>query len=194
MTTTETRPVRKARAPRAGKAHHAAIAAVALEQEIQAVLARMPTTEQLDAEVAACKAEEAAALEAEAAELAAETPPVLDGYNGPMLNLRKRKDSGAYTKMANGQLACGDRVAQALGNLTPAQVIRSCLLAMALPSNPYDHLNIGQQSMNLRNKLRGCLKRVDFGFGVVEEAVEDVLAQDDEQDATELTADKAATE
>jgi len=100
------------------------------------------------------------------------------GYQGSMLRLRERLAEGAYQKAANGQPCCGDQVATLLGTLAPAQVIRACIMAMALPSNPYIHLNIGQQSMNLRNKLRGCFKRCEFGMGVLIEAVEAV--QDEE--------------
>jgi hypothetical protein len=100
-----------------------------------------------------------------------------EGYAGPMLRLRERLAEGAYSKAANGNPCCGDIVAAKLGTLKPAQVIRACIIAMNLPTNPYIHLNIGQQSMNLRNKLRGCLKREEFGFGVVVEAVEEVEAQ-----------------
>ena len=96
------------------------------------------------------------------------------GYQGPMLRLRERLAQGAYQKAPNGQPCCGDRVAALLGALAPAQVIRACIDAMALPSNPYSHLNVGQQSMNLRNKLRGCFKREEFGFGVLVEAVEQI--------------------
>lgn len=100
------------------------------------------------------------------------------GYQGPMLRLRERLAEGAYSKAVNGNPCCGDMVAIKLGTLKPAQVIRACLIAMNLPANPYTHLNIGQQSMNLRNKLRGCLKREEFGFGVVAEAVEQVMEED----------------
>jgi hypothetical protein len=100
------------------------------------------------------------------------------GYQGSMLRLRERLAEGAYQKAENGQPCCGDRVATLLGTLQPLQVIRACMIAMALPSNPYSHLNIGQQSMNLRNKLRGCFKREEFGFGVLVEAVEDVRTTD----------------
>jgi len=96
------------------------------------------------------------------------------GYQGSMIRLRERMAEGAYQKAVNGQPCCGDRVATLLGSLAPAQVIRACIVAMALPANPYSHLNVGQQSMNLRNKLRGCFKREEFGFGVLVEAVETV--------------------
>lgn len=103
------------------------------------------------------------------------------GYQGSMLRLRERLAEGAYQKAANGQPCCGDQVATLLGALAPAQVIRACIMAMALPSNPYIHLNIGQQSMNLRNKLRGCFKRCEFGMGVLIEAVETVQDEDAKQ-------------
>lgn len=97
------------------------------------------------------------------------------GYQGPMRALRDRVKAGAYTKAANGQPSCGDAIAQALGHLEPAEVIRACIIAMNLAANPYVHLNIGQQSMNLRNKLRGMMKRGEFGQGVLAEAIEVVL-------------------
>ena len=103
------------------------------------------------------------------------------GYQGSMLRLRERLAQGAYQKAANGQPCCGDQVATILGSLAPAQVIRACIAAMALPSNPYIHLNIGQQSMNLRNKLRGCFKREEFGLGVLIEAVEQIQDEDAKQ-------------
>lgn len=98
------------------------------------------------------------------------------GYQGSMIRLRERQAAGAYQKAPNGQPCCMDRVATLLGTLTPMQVIEACMIAMALPSNPYVHLNMGQQSMNLRNKLRGCFKREEFGFGVLVEAVEEIVA------------------
>jgi len=104
------------------------------------------------------------------------------GYTGPMLALRERLQQGAYQKAPNGQPCCGDPIAIALGVLTPAQVIRACIIAMNLPGNPYVHLNIGQQSMNLRNKLRGCMKRGEFGHGVLVEAIEVVQEEDAESD------------
>lgn len=171
------------RAPRMSKKmrDEAALAAKR-EADAQAVAAiTLPTQEQLDREAAQAQAEEAANLAREAEEMAAEAAkPVIDGYVGPMLALRSRSKAGAYVKAANGQLCCADDVASILGALPPAYVIRACIIAMALPSNPYAHLNIGQQSMNLRNKLRGCLKRGEFGMGVLREAVEAVVEANEE--------------
>lgn len=102
-------------------------------------------------------------------------PPIpTTGYHGPMLTLRDRLKQGAYKKSANGQPSCGDQLATMLGALEPTEVIRACLIAMDI-ANPYTHLNSGQQSMNLRNKLRGKLKRNEFGYGVVAEAIEEVI-------------------
>lgn len=97
------------------------------------------------------------------------------GYQGPMLALRQRLKAGQYKKAANGQPSCGDEVAQILGALEPTEVIAACLIAMDI-TNPYLHLNIGQQSMNLRNKLRGKLKHGEFGMGVLREAAEEVVS------------------
>lgn len=102
-------------------------------------------------------------------------PEAKPAYQGPMLALRSRLKAGVYTKAANGQPSCGDEVAQILGQLEPTEVIRACLIAMDLDHNPYAHLNVGQQSMNLRNKLRGMLKKGSFGMGVVREAAEEVI-------------------
>lgn len=126
----------------------------------EAVIVNIPSAEQIEREAAAAMAEEAA-------------NPTKQKYVGPMLALREAAKRGAYTKAANGQPSCGDTLAQALGTLKPEYVIRACIAALALPGNPYLHLNIGQQSMNLRNKLRGALVRGEFGMGVVMEAVED---------------------
>lgn len=99
---------------------------------------------------------------------------LVQGYNGPMRALRDRVKAGKYTKAANGQPSCGDEVAQVLGALEPTEVIKACMIAMDI-TNPYLNLNIGQQSMNLRNKLRGQLKRGEIGMGVLREAVEVVM-------------------
>ncbi len=100
-------------------------------------------------------------------------------YVGPMLALRERSKLGLYTIAPNGQPSCGDEIARQLGTLRPEFVIRACIIAMALPFNPYDHLNVGQQSMNLRNRLRTAIKRGDFGMGVIIEAVEEAQAEQD---------------
>lgn len=161
-------------------ARDAAAQAVKAEQVVKVT---MPTKEQLDREQAEAEAEELTNLEREARELADEQADLeakggrKDPYNGPMMALRDRSKAGAYRRAANGQPACGDEIAIALGELQPVFVIRACILALNLPHNPYTHLNIGQQSMNLRNRLRGALKRGEFGNGVVIEAIEEARQQ-----------------
>ncbi len=151
----------KSTTPRTGRkaAREAAAAVTAQQDALDIAAVHLPSAEQVEAEAAAL-AEEAATTSH-------------DGYSGPMLALRERAKRGLYAKQANGQPACGDEIAALLGVLPPALVIRACISAMALPGNPYLHLNIGQQSMNLRNKLRGAMKRGEFGMGVVREAVEE---------------------
>lgn len=78
------------------------------------------------------------------------------GYTGPMLALRRAVVN--YVKAPNGQPCCGDDLAQVCGQYTREQVVAGLLVALALPTNPYAHLNPGQQSMNLRNKARAALK------------------------------------
>lgn len=179
---------RKATTRTNGKADSAKQSPSQRERDLAVAGVRIPDAATVEAQFLAAQAEEAANLAAEAAEMAIEAAkPTKQQYTGPMLILRQRLKAGAYGKMANGQPACGDQLAQMLGSLNSAQVIRACMIAMAIEMNPYAHLNIGQQSMNLRNKLRGMLKAGVFGYGVVTEAVEEVMvveapaSTDDEQ-------------
>lgn len=175
---TNTTMTRGQKAASTRKARQAAEAIRLLEEQTAAIAAvTMPDQALIDQQAAECAAEEAANLEAEALAMAIEAAtPTKQTYIGPMLALREAAKRGAYKKAANGQPSCGDDIATILGVLKPEYVIRACIVAMALPGNPYLHLNIGQQSMNLRNKLRGALKRGEFGMGVVREAAEDELA------------------
>jgi hypothetical protein len=86
-----------------------------------------------------------------------DTAPIL-GYSGPMLALRERSKAGHYVKGTNGNPHCGDAVADALQVLTRERVVQVCIKLLNLEGNPYLHLNPGQQSMNLRNKLRHAVK------------------------------------
>lgn len=80
------------------------------------------------------------------------------GYVGSMLSLADRVKQGAYVKGVNGQLRSNDELAVALESCPAENVIKLAIEALDLPMNPYTALNVGQQSMNLRNKLRGALK------------------------------------
>lgn len=93
-------------------------------------------------------------------------------YTGPMLVLRAAAKT--YTKGVNGNPHCNDRVAQAFTALKPADTIRVCMELMGLENNPYIHLNIGQQSMNLRNKLRGQIKAGAVSVDAVVEAAQSI--------------------
>lgn len=53
----------------------------------------------------------------------------------------------------------GDNLALALATLTPVQIAIVLQQVLALDVNPYAHLNPGQQSMNMRNKLRAAIIR-----------------------------------
>jgi hypothetical protein len=88
------------------------------------------------------------------AEQLADTPKT--GYVGPMLALRTAVKT--YVKAANGQPCCGDDLATICGAYPREAVVAGLIAALGLGSNPYMHLNPGQQSMNLRNKARTALK------------------------------------
>lgn len=85
-------------------------------------------------------------------------------YVGPMLALRDAAKH--YVTGKNGNPHNNDALAQALDGLTREQVVTALIRAMKLESNPYTHLNPGQQSMNLRNKARGQIKN---GFVSIED-------------------------
>lgn len=80
-------------------------------------------------------------------------------YTGPMLALADAVKSGKYVKGLNGQLRSENPLAVALDGVQPSDVVRIGLDLLKLEVNPYAALNMGQQSMNLRNKLRGAIKK-----------------------------------
>jgi len=97
----------------------------------------------------------------------AETPKT--GYFGPMLALRKAVVK--YVKAENGQPCCGDDLANLCGRYTRETVVAGLVTALALPGNPYAHLNPGQQSMNLRNKARAAIKNGHVQISTIEAAL-----------------------
>ena len=101
------------------------------------------------------------------AEQLAETPK--SGYFGPMLALRKAVVK--YVKAENGQPCCGDDLANLCGRYTREAVVSGLIVALALPGNPYAHLNPGQQSMNLRNKARAAIKNGHVQISTIEAAL-----------------------
>lgn len=100
---------------------------------------------------ATAKAEARAAAKAEREARLAELGP-----QGKMAALRDAKKS--YVKSATGQLRSTDELAEALDAVPPTNVVKLALQVLALDANPYERLNVGQQSMNLRNKLRGAIR------------------------------------
>lgn len=79
-------------------------------------------------------------------------------YVGSMLALADRVKQGVYTKGLTGQLRSSDELALALDAVPVENVIKLGIEALELPGNPYLALNVGQQSMNLRNRMRGAIK------------------------------------
>ena len=110
------------------------------------------------AKVTATKEEREAAKSQRQARFAALNPDGTRKYIGSMLALADRVKEGAYVKGVTGQLRSNDDLAQILDGVTPNGVIQTAKAVLALEMNPYSHLNVGQQSMNLRNKMRGALR------------------------------------
>lgn len=79
-------------------------------------------------------------------------------YFGSMTALAERVKSGVYTKGLTGQLRSSDELAIALDAVPTDNVIKLGMEVLGLTVNPYAALNRGQQSMNLRNKMRGAIK------------------------------------
>ena len=149
----------QAQAQAAKKAEREAKAAAAqAEKDAKAAEKAKAKAEKEQAAEAAkkAKAAEAAkkAAEREAAEAALREKGL--GYVGPMLALRTAKEH--YVKGPGGRLHSGDPVATAFAALIPAGVVAICLKLLGMSTNKYAALNIGQQSMNLRNLVRGALK------------------------------------
>lgn len=93
-------------------------------------------------------------------------------YSGPMLALVSARKN--YVKAANGILCNGDRLATICGEHSREETVAALVIALGLGSNPYSHLNPGQQSMNLRNKARNALKNGTLTIEQVQTAFESV--------------------
>lgn len=138
-------------------------AAKAEKQKIREEKAAAKKAEQ--AEKAEARAKSKAEREARLAALAAEGK----NYTGSMLALADRVKQGVYVKGATGQLRSNDELAQALDGVAPTDVVALGLDLLKLEDNPYVALNIGQQSMNLRNRLRGAIKKETLKIGDVKD-------------------------
>lgn len=91
--------------------------------------------------------------------------PVRYGYTGPMLALRDAEKN--YEIAQNGNPCNGDGLAKICGKFPRDEVVKTLIKVLKLESNPYYHLNPGQQSMNLRNKTRGALAKGEIRMGDV---------------------------
>lgn len=80
-------------------------------------------------------------------------------YTGTMLALAERVKAGTYVKSALGQLRSNDELAIALDQVKPLDVVKLAKLVLQPESDPYGHLNVGQQSMNWRNRMRGAMRK-----------------------------------
>lgn len=104
---------------------------------------------------AAKQAEAAARRESKAA--AAQARKAASASDGPMATLRDAKKR--YVKSATGQYRTADELGEALDAVPADRIVQLVIEVLGLPGNPYLFLNRGQQSMNLRNKLRFAIKR-----------------------------------
>lgn len=93
-------------------------------------------------------------------------------YLGSMLALSDRVKEGAYVKSGTGQLRSNDELANALDLVPVDNVIKLAKIVLKLDENPYTKLNAGQQSMNLRNRMRGAIKKGDFTIADVKAVIE----------------------
>lgn len=167
----------KAREKIAAKAEKAAAREAAKAEKEAAKLAKVTSTKE---EREAAKAERQARLEAL-------NPDGTRKYVGSMLALADRVKQGVYVKGVTGQLRSNDELAQILDGVTPNGVIQTAKAVLELDANPYSHLNVGQQSMNLRNKLRGALRKGTITL----DTVRDYVASND-LDCSKSIVEKAA--
>lgn len=139
-------------------------------EEIAAKEAAEKAKEAEKAERAAKKAEEKAAKDKAAAakkeqrakektEREARLAELGKNYKGSMLALADKVKQGQYVKGTTGQLRSTNELAEALDGVQPTDVINIGLDLLKLEENPYYKLNVGQQSMNLRNRMRGAIKK-----------------------------------
>ena len=108
-------------------------------------------------------------------------------YVGSMLALADRVKSGAYVKGLTGQLRSNDELAIALDGVGPNSVIQLAKHVLAIEENPYTKLNVGQQSMNFRNRMRGAIKKGTLTFDQIKDAIAELNI-----DGTELIQKAAA--
>lgn len=144
----------------AAKDKKAADKAAAAKAKDDAKAAKAAEKAEKQAKADADRAEKAAARATAKAEREARMAELANGRTpGSMLALAVKVKDGKYVKSATGQLHSGDALASALDGISATDVIRIGLDVLKLEDNPYAALNIGQQSMNLRNRIRGAIKK-----------------------------------
>jgi hypothetical protein len=109
-------------------------------------------------------------------------------YIGSMIALTDRVKTGVYIKGTTGQLRCTDELAEALDGVGPNGVVQLAKHLLNEETNKYAHLNVGQQSMNYRNRMRGAITKGALTLDAVKAAIVELGI-----DATELIQ-KAAVE
>lgn len=161
--------VAKTKAERDAEAALAKIAAKAAK--LAEAEARKQKREAEKAEKEARKTERAAAAavnKEQREKLAVELAESGRKYTGSMLALAERVKAGVYVKSTTGQLRSTDELAVALDAVPPANVVKlGCILFEE--GNKYAALNVGQQSMNYRNRMRGAIKAGKFTLGHLKE-------------------------
>lgn len=156
--TEETKTKKTAEEKAAAKAEREAKAqAKAQAKAAEAEAKAKAKVEREAAKAAADEAKAKAKAEREAAAAQRKAEREANGDAGKMAALRAAKDR--YVKSATGRLRSSDEVALLFDAVEPARVIGIAMQALALTANPYAHLNVGQQSMNLRNKIRGAIRK-----------------------------------
>lgn len=193
---TEAKPTKEEKAAQAEAKKELLNKLAAERAEKKAKLAEEKAAAKLAREQAA--AERQAAREARAEQLKASGRT----YVGSMTALTDRVKSGVYVKSLTGQLRSTDELATALDAVPPTNVIKLAMTALGLDANPYERLNVGQQSMNLRNKLRGAIKAGKVTIEQIKEirdangyaAAEDEVAKRAEKKAAREAAKAAKAE
>lgn len=176
-------------AAKAAAEEKAAKAEAAAKAKAEKDAAKAAAKAEKDAANAAKAAERKAAADAKKAEREARLQALRDSgkkYVGSMLALADRVKSGAYVKSATGQLRSNDELAVALDGVGPTGVIQLGKHVLNLETNPYSQLNIGQQSMNLRNRMRGAIKKGTLTIDAIKAAIVEL-----DIDATESIKAKA---
>jgi hypothetical protein len=156
----------KQAATQAKMAEKAAKIEAAAKKKAEAEAAKKAKAAEREAAAKLSKEQREAKAAERAEALKAANPDGKRTYFGSMLTLADKVKAGAYKKGLNGQLRSDDEVARILEVVKPETVGKLIMEVLLMETNPYAHLNIGQQSMNLRNKLRGAL-RAEEGAGLI---------------------------